>query len=89
MATKISATDLSRKTSDILNRVRYRGERFIVERNGEDIAAVQPVGAKPGVTLGELISRLKALPRPDEAFADDMEAVLASQPKSGSLTWDD
>lgn len=89
MATKISATDLSRRTSDILNRVHYRGERFVVERNGENIAALEPVGVKPGVTLGELIERLKDLPRPDDGFAEDLEAVLASQPKVGSLEWDD
>jgi len=60
-----------------------------VERNGEDIAALEPVGAKPRFTLGELIERLKDLPHPDDEFAEDLKTIVASQPKVGSLEWED
>ena len=35
METRITPTELARSLSDVLNRVRYRGERFRIERNGE------------------------------------------------------
>jgi hypothetical protein len=34
---RISATELARKLGDVLGRVRYRGESFIVERNGAPV----------------------------------------------------
>ena len=49
METKITATDLAKSLSDVLNRVRYRGERFLVERNGEPVAAVLPVAGVWGI----------------------------------------
>ena len=45
MDTTISATELSRRMSDILNRVKYRGERFVVQRNGESIARTSTSGS--------------------------------------------
>jgi antitoxin (DNA-binding transcriptional repressor) of toxin-antitoxin stability system len=40
--TRITATELARNLSDILNRVRYRGESFEVLRNGEVVAELRP-----------------------------------------------
>jgi prevent-host-death family protein len=42
MDTTITATELSTNLSNILNRVRYRGERFTVACNGEPIAVLEP-----------------------------------------------
>ncbi|MFN0071262.1 MAG: type II toxin-antitoxin system prevent-host-death family antitoxin [Chloroflexota bacterium] len=42
--TKITATELARNLSDVLNRARYRGEHFIVERNGEPIVTIAQLG---------------------------------------------
>jgi hypothetical protein len=39
----ISATEAARTFSDILNRVRYRGEAFVVERGGEPVCRISPV----------------------------------------------
>ena len=83
----ITATDLARRLSDILSRVRYRGERFVVERNGEPVAALMPVTAAPRVTVGELFERLRAIGLPDEDFAADLEAIQATQPKLASPEW--
>lgn len=88
METRITSTDLARGLSDILNRVRYRGERFIVERNGEPIAAVLPVAGARKITFDELLERLRTLGWPDEDFADDLEAIQASQPKVEFPEWD-
>ena len=88
METTITATELARGLSDILNRVRYRGERFIVERGGEPVAVLEPVGVRPAATLGEFMLRLSTLPIPDEGFANDLEEVQASQPPAGDVGWD-
>lgn len=87
METKITATELSRALSDILNRVRYKGEWFIVERNGEPIATIAPVSPRHGITLREFLMRYKDFPRPDDKFADDLEAIQASQSKASFPQW--
>jgi antitoxin (DNA-binding transcriptional repressor) of toxin-antitoxin stability system len=43
MATNLSATQLARNLSDILNRVRYADEAFVIMRNGEAVATLAPM----------------------------------------------
>ena len=87
MDTVITATDLARSLSDILNRVRYKGETFVIQRKGEPIATLAPSGPKPGVTLGELAEALGKLTMPGDGFADDLEAIQASQTKADPPHW--
>jgi prevent-host-death family protein len=81
METKITATELARNLSDILNRVRYKGESFRVERNGETVAVLGP-GPKKGITWGEFAERWDAMEKPDSGFWDDVEEAhrLMNQP---------
>lgn len=95
METTITATELSRRLSDVLNRVKYRGERFIIERNGEVVATLAPVGGPPGITVDEFIAQVGDLRMPGDGFADDLEAIQAAQGMVGgepargkpTLTW--
>jgi prevent-host-death family protein len=82
----ISATVLSKNLSDILNRVRYRGEEFVVERGGEPVARILPAAPSTGPTFRELVERLLALPG-DSTFADDLERVQANQPTAEVADW--
>jgi prevent-host-death family protein len=41
--TSISVAEAKRRFADVLGAVRYRGERFIVERNGTPMAALVPL----------------------------------------------
>jgi prevent-host-death family protein len=79
--TTLTAADLARRLSDILNRVRYRGERFVVERNGEPVAVLVPLGSEvaPPVapTPREVVDRLGALELPGEGYAADLAATRA------------
>ena len=89
--TTITATELARNLSDILNRVKYRGERFLVERNGEAVATLEPAKALPPKgTLRDLI-RLTIEAGLDEDWADDMEKVHAdmNQPVPPGPDWPD
>ena len=87
MDTTISATELSRRMSDVLNRVKYKGERFVVRRNGEDIAVLLPLRHKPGITARELIAQVGNLKFPGGGFADALEAAQAAQPPAEMPEW--
>jgi prevent-host-death family protein len=77
---RISATEAARNLSDLLNRVRYRGEHFTVIRGGEEVAEIVPAKRSAGVTLRDLRRALASLPAPDDDFAADLERIRAEQP---------
>lgn len=87
MQNNITATELARSLSDVLNRVRYRGGSFIIERAGEPVAALTPPGPKRGCTFADLVARLGDLELPGEGFADDLEAIQSSQTIEGTVRW--
>jgi antitoxin (DNA-binding transcriptional repressor) of toxin-antitoxin stability system len=87
METTITATELAKRLSDVLNRVKYRGERFVVQRNGETIATIAPAKGQPATTARELIARVGDLPFPGEGFGDDVEAAQAAQELEEMPEW--
>ena len=75
----IGATDLARNLGDVLARVRYRRDSFVVERNGKPVARVVPIaGAVGGATVGEALTAWDDDSAGDPTFADDLAAVDAS-----------
>jgi prevent-host-death family protein len=80
MNTRVTATEAARNLSDLLNRVRYRGERFTVVRGGEEVAEIVPAVRTGAVTLSDLRRILAALPPPDDGFAADLDRIRAEQP---------
>lgn len=46
MPTVIAATKARNNFFDILDSVKYKGEEFVVEKNGEPVAMVSPMPAK-------------------------------------------
>ncbi|MBI2767632.1 MAG: type II toxin-antitoxin system Phd/YefM family antitoxin [Chloroflexi bacterium] len=70
--TKITATELARNLSDVLNRVRYRGEHFIVERNGEVVAVLEPKPEAKKRTREEFLREFGHMKLP-HGFADALE----------------
>jgi antitoxin (DNA-binding transcriptional repressor) of toxin-antitoxin stability system len=87
MATTIKATDLSRNLSDVLSRVHCRGETFLIERNGEPVATLEPIGSAAGGSWRELASRLERLSAHDATFADDLEQIQQDQSKVDLPQW--
>ena len=79
MDVKITSTDLARSLSDVLNRVRYRGETFMIVRNGEVIASLGPKAPALGTSLSSITDALSELMLPGEGFADELEATQCSQ----------
>ncbi len=86
MGTRITATELDREMSEILNRVAYRGESFIIERGGKEVARLEPVGPGRAVTAREVAERLRHLAVP-EGLADELEAVRTALPKLEVPEW--
>jgi len=88
--TRITATELARNLSDILNRARYKGERFVVERNGETVAVIEPPPVRQ-FTVKEFAEWWKTVPKPDKDFWKDVEEAhrLMNQPLGEPPSWDD
>lgn len=78
METLVSATELARKLGEYLARVRYRGESFLVEKNGKPVARVVPATAPEVVTMSRALAAWSAAGKADPGFADDLERVGAA-----------
>jgi len=84
MGKRITATQAVREFSELLNKIKFKGDHYIIERSGKPVAQMEPVKeAKKAKTLKELKPLLKGLPRLDEeldAFAADLEGIRKDQP---------
>jgi len=86
MESHISATEAARHLSDILNRVVYRREEFVIERRGEPVCRIVPA-APPRCTLADLSELLSSIPKPDPAFWDNVEALTKNQAPVPETSW--
>ncbi len=79
----ISVTEAARNFADIVSRVFYRGERFVLERGGKPVARLIPVPR--GGRLGDLPGLLEAVPRLSiedaEALGRDVHEARESLPE--------
>jgi len=83
---RISATETARRFSELMNRVRYRGESFIVERGGKPVCEILP--ARPTRFSGkDLADLLRSLPKPDEEYLDLVEGLSANQSTVAESRW--
>ena len=86
LARRVSATDAARSFSDLLNRVQYRGETIVVERNGAPACEIAP--AKPvAFSLSELAGLLRSAAKPDPDYWALIEAITRHQPVVEPSPW--
>ena len=78
MEHRVSATELVRALGDVLNRIRYRGDSFVIEKNGDPVARKAPGTEGPAVRLGEAIGAWKGAGKCDPDFAKVLEQVSAA-----------
>ena len=83
---KISATEASRSFSELLNRAKYRGESFIIERGGEPICEIGPA-APTRFTGRDLVSLLSSLPSVDAGYLESVESAIENQPRLPGSPW--
>jgi hypothetical protein len=81
---KLTEAALAERLDEVLDRA-SQGEEFAVERDEEVIAVIRPPtpSAQPHITWGEFVAEYRDLPRPDDRFADDLEAILAERDLPG------
>ena len=84
MEKTISATEAVRDFSTLLNHIRFRGDRYIIKRNGKPVACMGSFeDAKTVTPLEELKSILEQLPRLGKDlnnFAEDLVRTSVEQP---------
>ena len=75
----IRVADLARRLGDVLSKVRYRRDSFVIERNGRAVARVVPIdSAADNATLSEALTAWCDEATGDDAFADDLEMINAA-----------
>ncbi|HMO52324.1 MAG TPA: hypothetical protein PKE26_14185 [Kiritimatiellia bacterium] len=77
MKTVVTTTEAARHLGDLLSRVRFRSEHFILTKNEKPIAELSPADGSGSARWGELCRAVEMLPL-DSAFADDLEKVNRS-----------
>ena len=81
MESHISATQAARSFSELINRVKYRGEEFVIERGGKPICRLVPARPRK-FTLGDMVKLLRTAPKPDPGYWDDLERIQKQQKRS-------
>lgn len=76
----VTATKAAREFSDLVNRVHYQGEEFIIERGGEPVCRLSPVETKK-FTIADMVTLLESIPKPDPEYWDDLEEIIRNQPR--------
>ena len=75
----IRATELARNLGDVLARVRYRHDSFVVERNGARVARLTPISSTAATaTLAEALDAWLDGADSDPGFADDLAVIGAA-----------
>jgi antitoxin (DNA-binding transcriptional repressor) of toxin-antitoxin stability system len=83
----ISATEAARSFSELLDRVCYRGETFVIERGGEPVCEISHV--KPmRFTGADFLTLLHSLPKPDPAFWNAVENATRQEPAVPESPWE-
>ena len=69
----ISVTQAARRFADCVNRVRYQGTSFVLQKNGVPVARIVPVESTSGTDLERLAVALREARK--EALEDEAQAA--------------
>lgn len=91
MPKRLSVTEAVRNFSEVLGRIRFRGERFILLKGGKPVAELGPIASAASVRLGELPAILASLPHLDPEDADrlalDLESARSAAGEVPTAPW--
>jgi hypothetical protein len=82
----ISATEAARSFSELLDRVCYRGETFVIERGGELVCEMSHV-TPPHFTGADFAALLHSLPKPDPGYWDLVKERTKQTPAVPESPW--
>ena len=87
MIQTITVTDAVRNFSELLNGIRYGGERYTILKRGKPSATIGPAeGSEKERNLSDLKEIIRNIPRLEDdgdAFARDIARAIAVQPPVG------
>lgn len=72
---RISSTKFTRSVGEVLGRIRYRGETFVIEKNGKPVAILSPYSTPDTHTVRNALKAWVEAAKPDRDFADTLERV--------------
>jgi antitoxin (DNA-binding transcriptional repressor) of toxin-antitoxin stability system len=87
MDSHLTATEAAQSFSEILNRIRSGGETFVVERGGQPVCRIVPVGPAQ-CTVSDLRKLLEGAPHPDAEFLDEVDELARAQPTLPAGPWE-
>ncbi len=73
---EISATDAARGFADVLDAVQHRGESFVIRRNGEIVARIEPAQGADGASVKNLLTATVR----DRAWSGELRELRDSLP---------
>jgi antitoxin (DNA-binding transcriptional repressor) of toxin-antitoxin stability system len=79
----ISATALARQLGDVLGRIRYRGESFVIERNGVAVARLIPAAPDQQASVVDALRQWRDAAEPEPEFASALERIGAADRPPG------
>jgi antitoxin (DNA-binding transcriptional repressor) of toxin-antitoxin stability system len=91
MMNRISATHAARNFSDLINRVRYQGASFEIERGNEVIAQIIPAAPSATLSIADLDEQWAQLPHLDSEDVGLFEASIQDIRQNATLPeslWD-
>lgn len=71
---QLTATDASRRFSELLDNVERRGESYVVVRHGRAVATIGPARGSTGKSLKDALRAN----RPDDAWAGELRGLRES-----------
>ena len=85
----ISVTAAARMFADCVNRVRYQGVSFLLQKNGVSVARIVPVDRTSGLNLEDVVAKpTEAEPAPSGPAKNSSDVVgEPSPPKRSALNW--
>ncbi len=87
LSRRMSASAAARSFSELLKRVQRGGETVTIERDGVPICEVAPVRLGR-FTVADLVTLLRATPKPDAQYCDVVEAITRNQPLVEPSPWE-
>jgi len=79
MTNTLSVAEAKAKLSEILNRVRERGERYVIQRHGKPVAAVVPIEDLPlehRLQADDWLNAFLDLGPDGDEFADILDEIV-------------
>jgi hypothetical protein len=83
----VSATHAARSFSELLDRICYRGESFVIERGGELVCEMSRV-KPPHFTGADFLTLVHSLPKPDLRFWDAVKEATSQKPRVPESPWE-